>query len=68
LIERNKLEIHSGSPIGISKITGKVIIVDDDQLTLKVQSKCLSGQFDIQTAPSGGQALQICKASLTDLV
>jgi CheY-like chemotaxis protein len=62
------LEFQTGSPIGISKITGKVLIVDDDQLTLKVQSKCLSGQFDIETATSGVQALQICIASLPDLV
>jgi CheY-like chemotaxis protein len=42
--------------------------VDDDSTTRKIHRAELSSQFDVETANSGEQALQICKKYLPDLV
>ena len=52
----------------IAEITGRVLIVDDDVTTLKLHRSGLSSQFDVETASSGEQALQICKEHLPNIV
>ncbi len=49
-------------------VTGRVLVVDDDFTTLKIHSKILSPQFEVETADSGLKALQVCKERLPDLV
>jgi CheY-like chemotaxis protein len=49
-------------------VTGRVLVVDDDNSTVRIHSKVLSSQFQIETASSGIEALQICKERTPDLV
>ena len=52
----------------LAEVTGRVLVVDDDSITRTIHRTGLSGQFDVETASSGAQALQICKERLPDLV
>ena len=54
--------------IQIQEITGRVLVVDDDPDIRKIYRAWLSSQFDVETASSGEQALQICKNHLPDMV
>ncbi len=51
-----------------SQISGRVLVVDDDQSTRILHRTALSVQFDVETASSGREAVQICKKHLPDLV
>jgi CheY-like chemotaxis protein len=51
-----------------SEISGRVLVVDDDQSTRILHRTALSVQFDVETAGSGREAVQICKARIPDLV
>ena len=50
------------------EVTGRVLVVDDDSVTRTLLRSALSAQFDVETASSGEQALQICSAHMPDLV
>ncbi len=50
------------------KVTGKVLVVDDEESTRMIHRLALKSQFDVETAGSGEQALNICKEHLPDLV
>jgi CheY-like chemotaxis protein len=54
--------------MNLNNVTGRVLVVDDDISTVKIHSKVLSSQFQIETANSGLGALQICKERMPDLV
>jgi CheY-like chemotaxis protein len=49
-------------------VSGTILIIDDDLITLEIHRSALSGQFEIDAASSGKQALQICSESLPDLI
>ena len=51
-----------------SKVAGRVLVVDDDEDTRTIHRLALATQFDVETASSGEQALNICKEHLPDLV
>jgi len=49
-------------------VSGRVLVVDDDRTTRTIHRTALSSQFDIETACSGVEALEICQKHLPDLV
>ena len=49
-------------------ITGRVLVVDDDNIARTLLRKILANQFDIETASTGEEALKICKEHRPDLV
>ena len=51
-----------------SFVTGRVLVVDDEGSARTLHRTALSSQFDVETASSGEQALQICHEYLPDLV
>ena len=48
--------------------SGLVLVVDDDPTFLKAHRAILARQFDVVTAASGAEAIQVCRARLPDLV
>jgi len=51
-----------------AKISGRVLVVDDERATRILHRTVLSVQFDVETASGGLEAVQICKNHLPDLV
>ena len=52
----------------MSEVSGRVLVVDDDRVTRMIHRSWLSARFDVETASSGIEALEICKKHLPDLV
>lgn len=51
-----------------TKSTGKILIIDDDPINLRIISTILEGQYYISTAESGAAALQLIEANNWDLI
>ena len=49
-------------------ISGRILVVDDDPLSRATHRAILAKQFDVLTAASGSEALNLCKQQLPDLV
>lgn len=49
-------------------ITGRVLVVDDDRMTRTAHRSVLARKFDVLTAASGEEALELCRAQLPDVV
>lgn len=49
-------------------LTGRVLVVDDDRLARAAHRSLLARRFDVLTAESGEEAIELCKAQLPDLV
>ena len=57
---------NNAGPIHTSGISKRILVVDDDELTLDVVSrllKCL--KYEVATASRGSQALEICRAAMS---
>lgn len=50
------------------EITGRVLVVDDDRLSRSIHRTFLAAKFDVITANSGKEALEICREQLPDLI
>ncbi|MDD3353064.1 response regulator [Zoogloea sp.] len=50
------------------QLTGRILVVDDDAVTRGLHRAVLAQQFDVLTAESGEEALELCAAQLPDLV
>lgn len=51
-----------------SEITGRILVVDDDDTARTIHRAALSTRFEVATASSGEDALQKCRGTLPDLV
>lgn len=49
-------------------LTGRVLVVDDDRLARAAHRSLLARRFDVLTAESGEEAIELCTAQLPDLV
>lgn len=49
-------------------LTGRVLVVDDDRLARATHRSLLARRFDVLTAESGEEAIELCKVQLPDLV
>jgi CheY-like chemotaxis protein len=52
----------------ISNINGTVLVVDDNQMNRMMHRAILARQFDVMTAVSGHEAIDLCRQKLPDLV
>jgi DNA-binding response OmpR family regulator len=52
----------------LNEVSGRILVVDDDPTARTLHRSILAKQFDVVTASSGSEALDICKNSLPDLV
>lgn len=53
---------------GSMQVTGQVLVVDDDRVARALHRSILATQFDVVTAGSGEEALEICRQRLPDLI
>lgn len=49
-------------------VSGRVLVVDDDRMTRTAHRSVLARKFDVLTAASGEEALDLCRAQLPDVV
>lgn len=49
-------------------ISGRVLVVDDEQTSRTLHRAILAREFDVETASSGEEALAVCRERLPDLV
>ena len=59
---------YADSDLKLSLKTSKVLIVDDQLLSIIVLKKILSKHFIVNTANSGEEAVEICKSNTPDIV
>lgn len=55
--------VHDGG-----EISGRVLVVDDDRNFRVLHRALLAKQFDVVTASSGSEALQVCREQMPDLI
>jgi len=58
----------AGSGDGDVSLTGRVLVVDDDALMRATHRSILAKRFDVVTAASGAEALEICAVQMPDLI
>lgn len=58
----------TADPSELAGITGQVLIVDDDRLARFTHRAMLARRFDVSTASSGEEALEICRTQPPDLI
>lgn len=51
-----------------SEVTGRILVVDDDETARTIHRAALSTQFKVETSHSGEDALQKCREDLPDLI
>ena len=49
-------------------LSGCVLVVDDEAISRSLHRAILAKKFDVMTASSGGEALEICRQKMPDLV
>ena len=59
---------YSDHQLKLSLKNSKVLIVDDQLLSLIVLKKILSEHFNVTTAGSGEEAIEICNVNVPDIV
>ena len=59
---------YSDHQLKLSLKKSKVLVVDDQLLSLIVLKKILSEHFNVATAGSGEEAIEICNADVPDII
>ncbi len=62
------MESNDTEVADFSGLTGRVLVVDDNPTVRALHRSLLAGQYDVLTATSGAEALEICREHLPDLV